>query len=332
MEGDTNTQRKGKGIELQPRDMDIMTGLFDSRVMTLAHIAAMYFDGKPEAAKKRVQRLKAGGWMAERPRRSTEPATHTLTAAGVTLLAEAGRLDSYSNIPATVLKKRTQVSDLTLLHELAVVDVRAAFAAALRDHPSLRLAEFTTWPLLSQFEIPRHLVDRRESGSVVVKPDGFLRIHETDRDGETYEHACFLELDRSSESQEILARKALCYGHYYRSGGFARRHHRPASEFAEFPFRVLFVLQSEERCRNTALRLLQNDPPTLTQVWLATYRAVREDPLGSIWRRAVDARVESIGTSRARSANDRITLPLIAVETSTPRECNDGAKLSQEAV
>jgi len=45
--------------QLQSRDFDLLHGLFESRIMTTAHIATMYFDGKREAAKKRLQKLKA---------------------------------------------------------------------------------------------------------------------------------------------------------------------------------------------------------------------------------------------------------------------------------
>jgi len=49
------------GVQLQPRDFELLRGLFESRVMTLAHVSALYFDGKREMAKKRVQKLKAAG-------------------------------------------------------------------------------------------------------------------------------------------------------------------------------------------------------------------------------------------------------------------------------
>ena len=57
------------GIELQPRDWSLLCGLFESRVMTLAHAGTLYFDGKYEMAKKRIQKLKTAGIIRERPRR-----------------------------------------------------------------------------------------------------------------------------------------------------------------------------------------------------------------------------------------------------------------------
>ena len=67
------------GIALQERDLEILRGLFDSRVLTLSHIARLYFEGREEAAKKRVQKLKSAGFITERPRRAYEPAVLYLT-------------------------------------------------------------------------------------------------------------------------------------------------------------------------------------------------------------------------------------------------------------
>jgi hypothetical protein len=47
-------------VQLQKRDLAVLRGLFESRVMSAAHIAALYFEGKAEAAKKRLQKDKGG--------------------------------------------------------------------------------------------------------------------------------------------------------------------------------------------------------------------------------------------------------------------------------
>jgi len=66
-------ETKADALKLQPRDLVLLRGLFESRVMTTDHAAALYFDGKGEAAKKRLQKLKSAGFIAERPRRTFEP-------------------------------------------------------------------------------------------------------------------------------------------------------------------------------------------------------------------------------------------------------------------
>ena len=45
----------------------IVRGLYESRLMTLAHVASLYFNGKSEAAKKRKQRFEMRGSLANAP-------------------------------------------------------------------------------------------------------------------------------------------------------------------------------------------------------------------------------------------------------------------------
>lgn len=266
-------------IEIQERDLRFLRGLFESRILTTAHASTLYFEGKDEAAKKRIQKLKNAGIVAERPRRLYEPSILYLTKKAFRLLHENGILSLYPAIPLVALEKRAHVSSMTLAHELEVVSVKAAFARVLADHTACSLAEFSTWPLLSQFKACQPPPFRRE---VVVKPDGFLRIHERDAEG-TFEHSFFLEVDRSTETQQVLALRCGAYMDYYRSGGFAVRNGQPRSAYKDFPFWVLVVCKSAERRDNAARRLLEVSPPILTQVWLTTFKEASENPLGHIW-------------------------------------------------
>jgi hypothetical protein len=280
-------------ISLQNRDLDVLRELFVSRVMTAAHVAALHFDGSREAAKKRLQKLKAAGLIAERPRKATEPAVLFLTRKAFDVLRERGVLAQYPQFPVSALAKRAQVSDITLRHELEVMDVKAAFDSAIRGTEQFSVAAFSTWPLLYQFEAFRH---GRGGAEVVVKPDGFIRIHQTEADGGESEHTFFLEVDRSSETQDALVAKAGCYLDYYRSGGFAERNGKPRSAFKDFPFRVLMVFKNAERRNNTAERLLQSTPPILTMVSLTTFAEVTATPLAAIWITPADYRDATRGT------------------------------------
>jgi hypothetical protein len=185
------------------------------------------------------------------------------------------------------------VSDLTIRHELEIMDVKAAFHAALAKSEKFAIEQFSTWPLLNEFTA------YRPGGSgieIIVKPDSFIRIHETDAAGDKFERAFFLEVDRSSEVQETLVAKAGCYLDFYRRGGFAVRNGATRDDFKKFPFRVLMVFKNAERRNNTALRLLQNTPPILTMVYLSTLEEVTHDPTGAIWIRPLDYRAATEGT------------------------------------
>jgi hypothetical protein len=262
------SKRRSDSLQFQDRDFALLRGLFECRVMTNDHAAALYFEGKNEATKKRLQKLKVAGLITERPRRAFDPSILFLTRKGLLLLQGKGVLTQYPSLDLPALDRRARVSDLTIRHELEVMDVKAAFHLAIKTAGSFTIAEFSTWPLLNEFTA------YRPGGSgveVTVKPDGFIRIHETDSVGHKFERAFFLELDRSTELQDKLVAKAGCYRNYYRRGGFAVRNGATRDQFEKFPFRVLMVLQNAERRNNTALHLLQNIPPILTMVYLSTF-------------------------------------------------------------
>lgn len=274
-------QRKAAldSIILQERDIVFLRGLFDSRVMTAAHVTALYFDGRAEAAKKRTQKLKAAGLVAERRRKRFEPAVLFLAEAALRELKSRGLLAGYPPRSIAWFAKRARVSPRTITHELAVVDVKVAVSTAVGKAGHLSLVEFTTWPLLCEFRVHNE----------TQKPDGFVRIHEKTPE-RVLDQRFFLEVDLSTEPQQTLERKAVRYREYHRTGIFARRQGHSQARVEGYPFRVLFVFETEERQENFAARLLALNPPVLAQAWLTTRANVLADPLGPIWRRPRDYR------------------------------------------
>ena len=286
-------KKNSDSISLQERDLALLKSLFECRVMTTEHAKALYFDGKSEAAKKRLQKIKAAGFISERPRRAFEPSVLFLTRKGLVSLQNQGVLNDYPTFDLPVLDRRTRVSDLTIRHELEVMDVKTAFHAAIKSAANFSIAEFSTWPLLNEFKVYRSGKNRAE---ILVKPDGFIRIHETERDGSKFERTFFLEVDRSTEIQEVLIARAGCYFDYYKSGGFAVRNDAHRDDYKQFPFRVLIVFKTAERRNNTAERLLQENLPIFKQVCLSTLADVTRDPLGAIWINPADYREATKGT------------------------------------
>jgi hypothetical protein len=279
-------------VEITSRDLEILRGFFEARVMTAEHVAAIYFGGRYEAARKRLSKLKTAGYVGERPRRTYDPAVLFLTKKAFVELCKAGTIADLPHINWPSLEKRVRVSALTLAHELGVQDVRAAFSIAAANSEHVTIAEFRTWPLIYQFK-----AFNGNGEAVAVKPDGFIRLHEKNASGETFEHLFFLEVDRSTEPQATLANRAAGYRDYYRRGGLAVRHGRPAADFEQFPFRVLIILKNAERRNNTAENLLLVRPPILTQATLTTFAEVTSNPLGPIWVRPIDYRAAITGSA-----------------------------------
>jgi hypothetical protein len=284
-------------VELQERDLAILQGLFESRLMTLTHITHLFFNGHGEAAKKRIQRLKEDRYIRERARRVYQPSILHLARRAFGELSSRGMLLEYPQLAWNQLEDRAKVSELTLRHELAVLDVKTKLSCAIRNVAHYELVEFSTWPLLYQFQAAQPpLPGTYHPARVLIKPDGFVRLHEHAINGDRFEHFFFLEVDRSTEPRETLARRVYGYQDFYRRGGLALRHGFTREDYKDFPFRVLMVLPNEERRNNMAERLLQNEPPALTMVWLTTFSEITTDPLGAIWMRPLEYRDITKGT------------------------------------
>jgi Replication-relaxation len=284
---------KSDALQLQDRDLALLRGLFECRVMTKDHATTLYFDGKSEAAKKRLQKIKAAGLISERPRRAFEQSVLFLTRKGLVSLQKQGVLNDYPAFGLPELDRRARVSDLTIRHELEVMDVKAALHAAIKTSSSFTIAEFSTWPLLNEFKVYRAGTNGSE---VLVKPDGFISIHEKEAGTKGFAHDFFLEVDRSTETQDVLVARAGCYHDYYKSGKFAVRNGATRDDYKLFPFRVLFVFKTAERRNNTAERLLQKNLPIFKQVCLSTLEEVTRDPLGAIWINLADYREATKGS------------------------------------
>lgn len=275
------------GIIPQERDFALLRGLYESRVMTTAQAAALYFENRLPAAQKRLQKLKRAQFVRDRVRHTSDPAVIFLTKEGYETLKRHNQLAGLPLISDSQFAARCQVSSLTLRHETDVVGVKAAFMNALARYQSAQTIEFTTWPRLYQFSTHGALTGYGAS-RIIVKPDGFLCIHEKVEDG-IDEHCFFVEIDRSSESQTVIATKAECYRNHYRSGGFAEQRGGCRAEYEQYPFRVLTVFKTANRRDNIAQRLLNMNPPVKTMVWMTTIAEALNDPLGPIWIRPVDA-------------------------------------------
>jgi hypothetical protein len=280
-------------LSLQERDIELLRGLFECRVMTAEHISVLYFGNHREATKKRLQKFKAAGLIAERSRRAFEPAALYLARNGLSVLRERGVLSEYPSFDMPTLERRARVSQLTIAHELEIVGVKTAFhvAASKTGAQPFTIAEFSTWPLLNEFT-----AFRPDGCEALMRPDGFIRLHEKEANNGLSEHTFFLEVDRSTETLDTLAAKAVCYIDYYKSGGFAERNGGRRAAYKDFPFRVLMVFKTAERRNNMAERLLKNSPPIFTQVYLSTLAEARSDPLGAIWIRPLDYRDATKGT------------------------------------
>ncbi len=269
------------GIVLQPRDYALLQGLLDSRLMTLKHAAALHFEGKIEAAKKRLQKLHAAGFIFRRARRPQDPAVYTLGRAGYLNLKRAGLIDSAHDPGWAKLYKRQSIGDLMLAHELAVMDVKVSFVTAIAARPDLELAEISTSPDRHKFRVVE-AVPAKGGGvrfrSLFAKPDGFLHVSNRDEAARSMDRFIFLEIDRGTESHRRLLDKLRHYDQLRRKGGAfgpASRNHKDHGRF----FILLIVFHSETRMANFVSSLQAACSRRKSRARFATIKEVLAHPL-----------------------------------------------------
>lgn len=122
-------------------------------------------------------------------------------------------------------------------HWLSVVQVRVALATANAE--TLELVEWLPGSKVRFRVTVEGVGERRQAVSLI--PDAGLVVRAKKR-----RHYAFLEVDKGTEPQRVLADKARAYIAYWQSGGFARDFSVPP----ELGFWVLFVAPSAKRAEN----------------------------------------------------------------------------------
>jgi hypothetical protein len=266
---------RSENVKLQERDVSLLVDLLESRVLSLDHIHTLHFPEKYEMAKKRVRRLKAAGYLTERPRRIGEPSMLHLTWKGYSALRTGGHVGEDAALSPQTFTRRMGVSAQMLAHELMIGDVKSAFTTAVGNSERFSDLNFDVWPRRYEFVV------NRDNRRVTVKPDGHIRFVEKN-DSEEFEYHYFFEADTGSETLDRVVEKCV----NYRRGGYAVFCGGTEDEYKSHPFRVLVVCQSEKRRNNLAERLLQVDPPFSTMILLTTLADCVADTLGQIWMTA----------------------------------------------
>jgi hypothetical protein len=227
--------------------------------MTIAHAAEIHFGGKRESAKKRIQRLKAAGFLRERRRMPYEPSILHLASRGVTALSERSILVEYPPLSRLAIKRRNQVSEQTLRHELQVMDVKAALYRAMRAIPEVSILSFCTWPLLNEFYGSENSWAQLPW---IARPDGLLRISRN-----ATKQTIFLELDRSTESLGTLLSKAQRYACHQNSLTGMKS------------MTIQFVFPSETRRRNADLAFASIPQKRAMRIRTSTLSEILANPL-----------------------------------------------------
>ncbi|WP_160051524.1 replication-relaxation family protein [Nocardiopsis sp. FR26] len=225
---------------IMPRDLQVVGGVHDHKVMTTEHLHRLYFPGVGErSVRHRLLRLHGYGLLDRfRPLslRGSSPHHWVLGSAGARLLARERGAEAVSYR----FERAAGVADSPRLgHMLGLVDCLVAFTVAARKEPGAELVQWLTEAGCTQ------------RWGRYVRPDGYVRWEEQG----TQAHV-FVEYDTGSETLAMVRDKMTGYADLARA--------------TRFPSVVLFVVRSRVREANLA-GVLAPRSGSRAGAYLATY-------------------------------------------------------------
>lgn len=221
-------------MAIQPRDLALLADVFESRFTTVRHAAALHFDGRFEMARKRLAKLSRAGLLHRQAVRIAGGAViFAFARPALDVLVRYGFLPAGSEASwtATLRKRFSGLSPLTLAHEVGLLDLKAALSNAVQTQAHLRLIDFGVWPAPHTFAVSVR------SRRVTVRPDGFIHLRSHSATAEPEDLRFYLEYDRGTETLRRIEAKVAGYLAHRRAKAFGRA------------FRVLFVIDTREAHR-----------------------------------------------------------------------------------
>ncbi len=258
-------------LVLQPRDHEIVTKVYEFGFLTREQIQNLFGIRCTTRANTRLRRLYDHRYVSRRflpTTRGSSKAIYLLGPKGITLVSEKCGVDSLEIKRSQ--KKMFQRKELFFEHDLLVNEVRIAFCQAIEKHNSLKLDRWiASRDCLHEYKIFNPKIGR--AFRKVFRPDGYFRYYQN---GKLY--GCFLEVDRSTMSNNRFQSKVKVYLDYARSGLYKQR-------YGLERFRVLVVTKTRERLLNlkSATEKVVNK-----MFWFASVDSLKPDQIfDQIWVR-----------------------------------------------
>jgi len=218
------------GFELQDRDIELLHYVFQLRIATIDHLAAL--SGRSvRALWGRLHKLKERRHLAS-VARFMQKQVYAVGSAGIPVMIEHG----YA--PANLKEKRLRHNELTeigIRHSLFVADIHTRILLLTRAGP-IKLAEWQEGSSLWDSVVPRE-----DESPIPVRPDAYFVLQHSGRPAGKNRFHIFLEADRSTMSHERMAAKIAGYVAYYEQGGYRKKY--PGMR----AFIVATVTQTRER-------------------------------------------------------------------------------------
>ena len=219
-----------KGFELQDHDIELLYFVYELRIATIDHLAAL--SGRSvRALWGRLLKLKERRYLAS-VARFMQKHVYAIGSAARPVLVEHG----YA--PRDFAARRLRHHELTeigIRHSLFVAEIHARMMLLTRSGP-ITLTHWQEGSTLWDTVIPR-----RDDAAIPIRPDAYFVLEHAERSGRKNKFHIFLEADRSTMSHERMAAKIAGYVAYYEQRAYRRKY--PGMR----AFIVATVTQTRER-------------------------------------------------------------------------------------
>lgn len=218
------------GFELQDGDIDLLYAVYQLRIATIDHLAAV--SGRSvRALWGRLLKLKERRYLAS-VARFMQKQVYAIGSKGMPVLIEHGCAQRDF---AERRLRHHELTEIGIRHSLFIADIHTRMLLLTRSGP-IRLAHWWEGSALWDSVVPR-----RDDPPIPIRPDAYFILKQAGRpDGKNNFHI-FLEADRSTMSHERMATKIAGYLAYHEQEGYRQKY--PAMR----SFIVATVTQTRER-------------------------------------------------------------------------------------
>lgn len=285
-------------VLITPRDLAILEELFTDRLLTVEQAGRLYWAHSKTSTKMADKRLRLlhtkAKVLSQTKQEDGGGATRTYYTFrhkdrhAFELLKEQGRLSLFDAKEWGTYRKRFQFGRQPKFeHDGGAVEIKSYLLPAINALEGRRVVQYAGYGEDYKF----NLAKRSRSGRIKQIPDSFFTVQNEPATGAGKQfYYCYVEYERKSKHRGLddLMEKAEGYFGHYRSGNFWRwatsEERSPSvAERKRYPFRALFVMESEPRIMNFFDRF----PKSLrhvTMLWFTTLDQLKNNPLGEIWR------------------------------------------------
>ncbi len=219
-----------KGFELQDGDIELLHSVYQLRIATIDHLAAL--SGRSvRALWGRLHKLKERRYLTT-VARFMQKQVYAIGSEARPVLVEHG----YA--PSDFAESRLRHNELTeigIRHSLFIADIHTHMMLLTRSGP-ITLAHWQEGSALWDSVIPR-----RDDPPIPVRPDAYFILEHREPSGRKNKFHVFLEADRSTMSHERMASKIAGYVAYYEQRAYRQKY--PGMR----AFIVATVTQTRER-------------------------------------------------------------------------------------